>query len=99
MPPLALAVDDLRRCVQGYHRGTDRTRAELRRAARELSADARRRGASAPHVLIALKEAWPTLPEVQSLPRSEAAELLADLVKVCIEEYYRLPDEVVRQRT
>ena len=104
-PPLPLAVGALRRCVHDYRRDAGRLgtlhhlRPALRIALSELCADARARGATAAQVLIALKAAWGELPEVRAMPRLEGQRLLTDVVQVCIEEYYRGAEEVVRQRT
>ena len=91
VPELTLAVETLRRSMHDYRRpgATERARS-LRVSLRVICLDARRQGASAAQLLIALKGVWSTLPEVQLMPRQEASELLAEVVHVCIEEYYRV---------
>jgi hypothetical protein len=62
----------------------------LRRALREVTELAHAQRVSAEHVLIALKETWTSLPEVQLIPNpAEREECRARLVTLCIEEFYR----------
>ena len=62
---------------------------ELRRTIRALADAARGRGLRAEQLVVALREAWTTLPEARAItPRSRRAEVAAHLVGVCIDEYY-----------
>ncbi len=66
---------------------------EIRRAMRLLCDDAHRRGLRAEQVIVLLKEAWGSLPEVQALsPGEERRETLGRIVSLCIDEFYAARD-------
>ena len=66
---------------------------ELRRAMRLLCDDARRRGLRAEQVIVLVKEAWASLPEVHALPRGQQrSEALSRIVSLCIDEFYAARD-------
>ncbi len=63
---------------------------ELRRALTAMCVDARARALRPEQLLIALKETWPTLPEVRALPAGEPrTALLSRVIGLCLDEYYR----------
>lgn len=59
-----------------------------RACARAICGDARTRGARIEELIISLKRAWATLPDVERVPRQDRARLLSRLVTLCVEEYY-----------
>jgi hypothetical protein len=61
----------------------------LRRLIQRASQSARERGLRAEQLLILLKETWRELPEVRHVPFQDADDMLARVVTLCIEEYYR----------
>lgn len=66
--------------------------ARLRRALRLMCDDARRRGVRAEQMIVVLKEAWRSLPEVQRLPAGGPADaVLSGVITTFIEEYYASP--------
>jgi hypothetical protein len=66
---------------------------ELRRAVRLLCDEAHRRGLRAEQVIVLLKEAWGSLPDVQVLaPGEERRESLSRIVSLCIDEFYAARD-------
>jgi hypothetical protein len=72
------------------HDGTNGEPDERSRAALNLVCTlARRDELHAEQLLVALKDAWRRLPEVQSAPRTDADVTLACVVTHCIEEFYR----------
>lgn len=73
--------------------GTPMYRPQLR----ALAIEARARRMSPEQLLCALKQSWSARPEVRDpRRRSEATVILAKIVTICIEEYFRPP--VVRVR-
>jgi hypothetical protein len=61
----------------------------LRRALRLLCDDARRRGVRAEQLVVAIKQAWGSLPESRWRPGDDrGTAFLQRVVTVCIEEYY-----------
>jgi len=61
----------------------------LRQAIRLLCAEAHGRGLQVEQLLIALKQAWRSIPEAQRIPAGGPREKLLDrLVTMCIEEFY-----------
>ena len=55
-----------------------------------LAREARDRQLYAEHMLIALKRIWGEMPEVQAIPvEAERKRLLAHVVKLCIDTYYK----------
>lgn len=61
----------------------------LRQAVRALCDDARRDGAHAEELLIAVKQAWAALPELTARPgAARGTEMLRHFITVCIEEFY-----------
>ena len=81
-PMLALRV-----ALAGHARGEAVSDA-LREALREVSRDSRRRGVMAEHVLIEFKLMWYALPEVRTMHPQQQSDGLAELVTLCIREYY-----------
>ncbi len=61
---------------------------ELRHTMRLLCDEARRRGLRAEQVIVLLKEAWASLPEVQALSHNQRSEALSPIVTLCINEFY-----------
>ena len=66
---------------------------ELRRLARIISAEARRRSMRAEQIVVQLRQAWLTLDEVVDPPGRGHAFLIERLVSLCVEEFYRVPDD------
>jgi hypothetical protein len=63
--------------------------AALRRSIRALADDARSRGLRAEQLVVALREAWQTLPEARAITsRASRVELAAVVIGICIDEYY-----------
>ena len=61
----------------------------LRQALRLLCDDARRHGIQPEQLIVLLKQAWLTLPEIHSLPAGALRrEPLARVVTLCIQEFY-----------
>lgn len=66
---------------------------ELRRAIAIVGAEARRRGLYAEQVVITLKEAWYSLPEVRERARATGRDLLLErLVAEAIDAFYAMAD-------
>jgi hypothetical protein len=62
---------------------------EILHAVRMMCVDVHRDNLHAEQLIIAFKEAWRTLPEVQRIPRGgERERLLERIVTLCVEEYY-----------
>lgn len=87
LPEEALAA--MRRAMSEYLvRPGDAT--ELRTALRVISTEARARQLRAEQLIVALKQAWHSVPDVQhAATQQERDRLLDRLITVCIEEYYR----------
>lgn len=66
---------------------------ELRRLACLVAAEARRRSLRAEQVVVQLKQTWLTLHESADPPRRGQAALIERLISLCVEEYYRIPDD------
>ena len=84
----AQTVNSLRRAVQAYldNRSFD---GEILRAVRMMCEEVHRENLHAEQLIIAFKEAWHSLPEVQRIPRGgERERLLEQIVTLCVEEYY-----------
>lgn len=61
----------------------------LRRALRLMCDEAHRNGLRAEQLLVVVKDAWRSLPEVSQLPTGGTRErLLSRVVTMCIEEFY-----------
>ena len=79
----------LRSALQSRIAAPLRDEAGFRRALRLMSEDAHRRGVRAEQVIVALKEAWRSLPEVQTLPAGGPRDMvLSRAITMLIEEYY-----------
>lgn len=64
--------------------------ARIRRAVRPMCDDARRSGLHAEQLLIVVKSAWASLPEAQTLSvTGRRRDLLTDVIRICIDEFYR----------
>ena len=82
----------LRSALQSRIATHPRDDAGFRRALRLMSEDAHRRGVRAEQVIVALKEAWRSLPEVQTLPAGGPRDtVLEGVITMLIEEYYARP--------
>ena len=82
----------LRSALQSRIAAPSRDDAAFRRALRLMSEDAHRRGVRAEQVIVALKEAWRSLPEVQTLPADGPRDaVLSGVITMLIEEYYARP--------
>ena len=55
----------------------------------EACREARDRGVHAEKLLVLLKSTWLELPDARNIPRHEHVDLLARVVTLCIDEYYR----------
>ena len=83
----ASAVSAVRCAIQAHLDG--RVRPEgMRAALRALCAEGRRRGLRAEQVVVALKGAWASLPEVRRAAHDAQRAAVEWLVTACIEEYY-----------
>jgi hypothetical protein len=61
----------------------------LHRALRNLSREAHAKSLQAEQVLVALKQLWYSLPDVQrACDRKEQARALEQIIAMCINEYY-----------
>ena len=68
---------------------SDADPAALREALRGMSAEARQKGVRAEQLLVLLKEAWNTIPEVRAMTDARAqSHQLQRVVTMCIKEYY-----------
>jgi hypothetical protein len=81
------ALTALRSAMQGHLRETVSDDA-LRRALQPLCIDARRRAVRPEKLILALKNVWGALPELQERNAIRRPELLDRIVTICIEEYY-----------
>jgi hypothetical protein len=77
----------LRSALQSLVR-TGAAPAEVRRLVNVFCGAARRAGLYPEQLLIALKTAWHSLPEVRRQPRGGRDELLDKLISACIREFY-----------
>ena len=83
----------LRCALQAQIATRPRDDAGFRHALRLMSEDAHRRGVRAEQMIVALKEAWRSLPEVQSLPAGGPGDsALSRAITMLIEEFYARPD-------
>ena len=61
----------------------------LRGALQRMSAEARQKGVRAEQLLVLLKDAWSTIPEVRAMTDARAqSHRLQHVVTMCIKEYY-----------
>ena len=81
----------LRSALQSRIATPPRDEAGFRRALRLMSEDAHRRGVRAEQVIVALKTAWRSLPEVHTLPAGARDTVLDRVITMLIEEYYARP--------
>ena len=82
------AVVALRSVLQAQLRGR-LTDDQLRYAMRVLADEARRRDVRAEQLLVVVKNAWASLPEVHKLPAGEQrSAVLGRIVTMSINEYY-----------
>ena len=84
------AVELLRSCIQSGTNGKDATR-QIRAAVVPICAEARRAQATPEHLLVSIKELCRSLPEFDGIrgPHERTA-FLDTVVKLTIEEYYRV---------
>jgi hypothetical protein len=82
--------DELHHAVRLALRGDDAEDADaLRRSVLLVASEARARNILPEQLLVRLKEAWSSLPEVRAMHDShEQARLLQRVVRMCIHEYY-----------
>ena len=66
---------------------------QLRRLACLVALEARRRSLRAEQVVVQLKQTWLTLHESADPPRRGQTQLIERLISLCVEEYYRTPDD------
>ena len=86
--PSREALDLLRGSLSRYFADTDEQ--PVCDALTALAREAQERKLYAEHMLIALKQVWSEMPEVQALPDdAERKRVLGRLVKLCIDTYYR----------
>lgn len=83
----ARPLDTLRTALAGHARGEPVSDA-MCDALRAVSRDARARGITAERLLIDFKLLWYALPEVRTLRPQQQSDGLAELVTLCIREYY-----------
>lgn len=81
-------MDALRAALAGHARGEPISDA-LVESLRRVSRDARTRGITAERLLIDFKLLWYALPEVRTLRQQQQSDGLAELVTLCIREYYK----------
>lgn len=95
VPPLFTperAVVALRSALQARIAVPERDDEGFRHALRLMGADARRRGVRVEQMIVALKEAWRSLPEVQALPAGGPRDtVLNGVITMFIEEFYAGP--------
>jgi hypothetical protein len=86
------ALIALRSALQARIATPSRNDADFRRALRLMTEDAHRRGVRAEQMIVALKEAWRSLPEVQALPAGGPRDTaLSGAITMLIEEFYAGP--------
>ena len=89
--PLSAAATSALRCaLQAYLQGQV-TAGEMRGALRTLCAEGRRRQLRDEQVLIVLKGAWASLPEIRRPPYDRQRDALDALVGACVQEFYATP--------
>ena len=87
--PSPEALELLRGSLSEYVRNTGDERAVCD-ALTELAREAQERKLYAEHMLIALKRVWNDMPEVQAIQtEAERKRMLGQLVKLCIDTYYK----------
>ena len=100
VPPESLlagtAMDALKHALQaelrpGAHVGA--AESAIRDALRLLCTEAHRQTVRAEQLLVSLKQAWVTLPEVQELAPDTRRQLLDRLITLAIQAYYATPAE------
>jgi len=84
------AVELLRNCIEAKKDGKP-VAEKLRAAIAPICAEAHRSQAMPEHVLISMKELCHSMPEYETIPGArERAMFLDSVVKMTIEEYYRV---------
>ena len=84
----AEALDAMRRAMVAYTERPGES-AGLRTALRAVAVEAQRRHIRAEQLIIALKQVWHAVPEVQQASTQQEQDRLLDrLITACIEEYY-----------
>lgn len=87
-PLSAAGVTALRSALQACHRD-GALDDHLVRAMKLLCVDAHRGGVEAEKLVIAVKEAWASLPEIQNVSHEPDRDALRDrVITLCIREYY-----------
>jgi hypothetical protein len=91
-PPSSRLDDELlnavRLALRGYEHDAEHASA-LQASLMLVATEARARNILPEHLLVRLKEAWSSLPEVRAMHDShEQARLLERVVTICIREYY-----------
>ena len=87
--PISPAALGAVRCLLQAHFRNPLADPALRKSLRLLCDDARRRGMRAEQIIVLLKQAWLSLPEIHLLYQGGPyADQLARIVSLCIEEYY-----------
>jgi hypothetical protein len=62
-----------------------------------LCAEARLRQLPIERLIIAIKQAWATLPELRTQLGDDAAEVLSSAISVCIEQYFSRSEQLRRR--
>ena len=89
-----LTTNALRAALQAQVRSQRAADApELRRLAQLIAVEARRRSIRAEHVVVQLRQTWLTLHEAAQSPQRAHVVLIDRLISLCVEEYYRIPDD------
>jgi hypothetical protein len=84
----------LRSALQARIAAPPRDDVDFRRALRLMSEDAHRRGVRAEQMIVALKEVWRSLPEVQTVPAGGPRDtVLSNVITMLVEEYYAQPGD------
>ena len=89
-----LTTNALRAALQAQVRSQRHADApELRRLAQLIAVEARRRSSRAEPGVVQLRQTWLTLHEAAQAPPRGHAVLIDRLISLCVEEYYRVPDD------
>ena len=84
----AATVDAVRDALRAYL-ADSADPAALQRALQRMSTEARDKGMHAEQLLVMLKDAWSSLPEVRAMTDTTGQiRLLQGVVTMCIKEYY-----------
>ena len=82
-------ISAMRAALADYVREGERA-PNLGKTLHRVAAEARKKGISAEHLLIVLKNLWSSLPEVRDIDKpADREKLKQKIVTACIEAYYR----------